>query len=127
MPNILSLSGSDAASWAAKQTIQRPLQDGEKITAAEAASRIKSSSADEAKAIRAKQAGQQFEAIYLRQMLDELMPKDSETLFGDGTSGMVWRSMLVDSLATTLAKSNTIGLAKMVVKADVSAPKDEVK
>jgi Rod binding domain-containing protein len=63
--------------------------------------------------------------MYLRQMLDELLPKASETLFGDGTSGMIWRSMLVDSLATTLAKSGTIGLAQMVVKAEVNTPKEE--
>jgi Rod binding domain-containing protein len=124
MPNSLSLSGNNAASWAAQQTIQRPAAHGAE-TAADAASRIKSGKLDDAKDIQAKRAGQQFEAMYLRQMLDELMPKDSETLFGDGTSGMIWRSMLVDSLATTLAKSGTIGLAQMVVKAEVNTPKEE--
>ena len=124
MPNDLSLSGSDAASWAAKQVIQRPVPHDAK-TAATAASGIKSGRFGDAKEIQAKQAGQQFEAMYLRQMLDELMPKDSEALFGDRTSGMIWRSMLVDSLATTLAKSSTIGLAQMVVKAEVNGPKEE--
>jgi Rod binding domain-containing protein len=123
MPNSLSLIGNNAASWAAQQTIQRPATHGTE-TAADAASRIKSGQGD-AKAIQAKRAGEQFEAMYLRQMLDELMPKDSETLFGDGTSGMIWRSMLVDSLATTLAKSGTIGLAQMVVKAEVNGPKED--
>jgi Rod binding domain-containing protein len=124
MSDILSASVSNAANWAAGQTIQRPAVHGAE-TAADAASRIKPGQLGDAKAIQAKRAGEQFEAMYLRQMLDELMPKDSKTLFGDGTSGMVWRSMLVDSLATTLAKSGTIGLAKMVVKSEVSGPKEE--
>ena len=124
MPDILSVSASNAANWAARQTIQRPAPHGAE-TAADAASRIKSTQPGDAKAIQAKRAGEQFEAMYLRQMLDELMPKDSETLFGDGTSGMIWRSMLVDSLAATLAKSHTIGLAQTVIKADVNGPKEE--
>jgi Rod binding domain-containing protein len=44
------------------------------------------------------------------------MPKDSEALFGKGTSGTVWRSMLVDSLATSLSKAGTIGLAQMIMR-----------
>jgi Rod binding domain-containing protein len=123
MPNSLSLSGNNAASWAAQQTIRRPAAHGEE-TAADAASRIKSGKLDDAKDIQAKRAGEQFEAMYLRQMLDELMPKDSEALFGDRTSGMIWRSMLVDSLATTLAKSGTIGLAHLI-QPEVNTPKEE--
>lgn len=65
---------------------------------------------------KSKEAGQQFEAMYLRQMLEEWMPKNSETLFGDSTAGPIWRSMMVDSLATTLSKSGTIGIAQMIFK-----------
>ncbi|MBA2125922.1 flagellar biosynthesis protein FlgJ [Hyphomicrobium methylovorum] len=74
---------------------------------------------------RAKDAGEKFEAMYLRQMLEECLPKDSESLFGEGTSGTVWRSMLADSLATTLAKSGTIGLGKMVIQAENNPSKDK--
>jgi Rod binding domain-containing protein len=123
MPNSLSISGNNVASWASQQTIQRPTVHGAE-TAADAASRIKSGKPDDAKDIRAKRAGEQFEAMYLRQMLDELMPKDSEALFGDRTSGMIWRSMLVDSLATTLAKSGTIGLAHLI-QTEVNTPQEE--
>lgn len=63
-----------------------------------------------------KDVGQQFEALYLRQMLEEWMPKDSEDLFGEGTAGSVWRSMLADKIATTLSKSGTIGIAQMIFK-----------
>jgi Rod binding domain-containing protein len=73
-------------------------------------------SAKEAREARAKTVGQQFEAVYLRQMLEESMPKDSDALFGEGTSGTMWRSMLADSLATTLSKTGSIGLAQMITK-----------
>jgi len=70
-----------------------------------------------------KDVGQQFEALYLRQMLEEWMPKDSKELFGEGTAGSVWRSMLADQMATTLSKSGTIGIAQMITKHEPSGPK----
>lgn len=70
-----------------------------------------------------KDVGQQFEALYLRQMLEEWMPKDSEDLFGQGTAGSVWRSMLADSMATTLSKSGAIGIAKMIFKDEIPGSK----
>jgi peptidoglycan hydrolase FlgJ len=66
--------------------------------------------------VKPKDVGEQFEAMYLRQMLDAMMPKDSENLFGDGTAGPMWRSMMVDSLATALSKTGSIGIAHMIVK-----------
>jgi peptidoglycan hydrolase FlgJ len=69
------------------------------------------------------ETGQQFEAIYLREMLDEWLPKDSESLFGEGTAGSVWRSMMTDSLATTLSKSGTIGIAQLILKGEFDGTK----
>ncbi len=69
-----------------------------------------------ARASKVKDVGQQFEALYLRQMLEECMPKDSASLFGEGTAGSVWRSMLADNMATTLSKSGTMGIAQMITK-----------
>src|SRR4029079_7100793 len=114
MPSILLASGMDSATWAAGQSIQ-------KATPSKLASVADSSNSGKPDG-KAKDVGQQFEAMYLRQMLDEFMPKDSEALFGEGTSGTVWRSMLVDSLATTLSKAGTIGLAQMVMRPNTTGP-----
>ena len=52
----------------------------------------------------------------MRQMLEEWLPKDADDLFGEGTAGSVWRSMLADQMATTLSKSGTVGIAQMIMK-----------
>jgi flagellar protein FlgJ len=118
MPPLLAASGFDPATWSAGQSVL-PATSGDVASTANAANH--SNSGTQA-ARKAKDAGQQFEAMYLRQMLDEFMPKDSEALFGKGTAGMVWRSMLTDALATTLSKTGTIGIAQMIIKPKTTAP-----
>jgi peptidoglycan hydrolase FlgJ len=103
MPIVPSATAADQAIWAARQDVRL----------AAAGSQAQPSDARQSKL---KEVGQQFEALYLRQMLEEWMPKDSKELFGDGTAGSVWRSMLADHMATTLSKSGTIGIAQMIVK-----------
>ncbi|WP_045834936.1 rod-binding protein [Hyphomicrobium sp. 99] len=102
---------ADQAMWAARQTVRQG--SPAEAQPVDSAAQIKSG---QAQSIQTKEAGQKFEALYLRQMLEEWMPKDSDTLFGEGTAGTVWRSMMVDSLATTLSKSGTIGIAPMIFK-----------
>lgn len=80
---------------------------------------------ESAEAARAKDAGEKFEAMFLRQMLEDCLPKDSESLFGEGTAGTAWRSMLADSLATTLSKSGAIGIGKLVIQAENNPSKDK--
>lgn len=117
MPAILRTSGADLATWTAGQTV-RPAK-----TSAYAAT--PSSPAGTAATNKAKDVAQQFEAVYLRQMIDASMPKDSEALFGDGTSGTMWRSMLTDTLATTLSKTGTLGIADMILKSEINRLKDK--
>jgi flagellar protein FlgJ len=111
MPALLSTSAIDPGTWVAGQTV-RTAATGHTAELTAATSAQTGSQA----ANKAREVGQQFEALYLRQMLEECMPKDSDDLFGQGTSGTMWRAMLIDSLATTLSKTGTIGLAQMVIK-----------
>jgi flagellar protein FlgJ len=111
MPIITPAAAADPATWAAATTV-RPATAGE----AGGVTNDRYSATNSQSAAKSKEVGQQFEALYLRQMLEEFMPKDSEALFGKGTAGTVWRSMLAENLATTLSKTGTIGLAQMVIK-----------
>jgi flagellar protein FlgJ len=120
MPAVLQASATDLATWTVGQTVQLPASDAAK-GAAHTASHGQSKHA----ANKTKDVGQQFEALYLRQMLEASMPKDSEALFGKGTSGTMWRSMLADSLATALSKTGTIGIAKMVMKAETERAREK--
>jgi peptidoglycan hydrolase FlgJ len=118
MTTIPSAAAADQALWAARQN--------DRLTASGNGSSTASTSqapAGNAGQSKMKDVGQQFEALYLRQMLEEWMPKDSKDLFGDGTAGPVWRSMLADQMATTLSKSGTIGIAQMIMKHEPSGSK----
>lgn len=117
MPVILRTSGADLATWTAGQTV-RPAK-----TAANAAT--PGSHAGTAAPNKARDVAQQFEAVYLRQMIDTSMPKDSESLFGEGTSGTMWRSMMTDTLATALSKTGTLGIANMILKSEIDRLKDK--
>jgi peptidoglycan hydrolase FlgJ len=51
-----------------------------------------------------------------------MLPKESEEVFGKGTAGGVWKSMLAEQLGNQLAKGNGIGIAKQLAAAHPAAP-----
>ncbi len=110
----------DQALWTARQSVRQAESGNVQPTVPDAETQT-----DKTRANKVKDVGQQFEALYLRQMLEEWMPKDSESLFGEGTAGSVWRSMLADNMATTLSKSGTIGIAQMIMKHEPNGSKGQ--
>ncbi len=61
-------------------------------------------------------AYQKFEAVILQNFVQNILPKD-ENLFGDAASADIVRSMLAEQLATQLAQSGRLGIAKMIAGA----------
>jgi hypothetical protein len=57
-----------------------------------------------------------FEAFVLQTFVETMLPKNAD-LFGKGTAGDVWRSMLAEQLGNQLAKGKGIGLAKTLAAA----------
>ena len=57
-----------------------------------------------------------FEAVLLQTFVQEILPKDDQ-LFGDAASADISRSMMAEQLANQLAKSDRIGIARMIEKA----------
>ena len=53
-----------------------------------------------------------FEASILGSFVQELLPKDTQDVFGQGSAGDIWRSMLGDQIARQIAKSGELGIAK---------------
>ena len=41
-----------------------------------------------------------------------MLPKDAGSVFGEGTAGDVWRSMLSEQIARQIAKSGALGLSR---------------
>jgi peptidoglycan hydrolase FlgJ len=63
-------------------------------------------------------AYQQFEASVLRNFVEEMLPKSTESIYGAGTAGNVWRSMQADFMSQQLAKSGGIGIASTLARLD---------
>ncbi len=65
----------------------------------------------------------QFEALLVQNMIESMMPKDAEAVFGSGTAGQVWKSMLAEKIAAEIARTGTLGIAKQIAAGPtVSAP-----
>lgn len=63
----------------------------------------------------AHEAAQQFEAVFLQQMLKPMFASvGRDPLFGGGNEGAIYRDFLVDALARALARAGGIGIAKAV-------------
>lgn len=60
---------------------------------------------------------EQFEAFALQNFIQSMLPKESAALFGGGTAGGIWKSMLADGLAKQLASAGGIGIAETLANA----------
>jgi len=67
---------------------------------------------------KAKAASQQFEAMFLNTMFQQMYTGiDGDGPFGGSGALKIWRSMLTDQYANTFAKSGGIGIASHVYDA----------
>lgn len=58
-----------------------------------------------------------FEGLVLQQFVEAMMPDKSETVFGKGNAGSIWKSMLSEQIGQQIAKAGGIGIAKTLSKA----------
>jgi hypothetical protein len=55
-----------------------------------------------------------FEAMALANMIESAMPDESSSVFGSGTAGHVWKSMLAEQLGRQMAEAGGIGIARQL-------------
>ena len=60
---------------------------------------------------RSHENNQKFEALVLRNFVEDVLPKSSSGLYGEGTAGDIWRSMEADFISQDMAKAGGIGIA----------------
>ncbi len=53
-----------------------------------------------------------LDELVLQRLVEVMLPKEESGVFGGGTAGDVWRSMLAEQLAKQLGKSVDLGLGK---------------
>ncbi|MGB3390095.1 MAG: rod-binding protein [Pseudaminobacter sp.] len=56
-----------------------------------------------------------FEAMVLQTFIQNMLPKDAETVYGKGIAGDMWKSMLAEQLAGVMAERGGIGIAERVL------------
>ena len=66
-----------------------------------------------------------FEAMILRPLLDVALPR-GEAVFGAGTSGETWRSMLIDALAQDWAERGSLGITDRLLPEAAGAAAGDV-
>ena len=54
------------------------------------------------------------EELVLQRLVEAMLPREDSGVFGGGTAGDVWRSMLAEQLAKQIGKSVDLGLVKIV-------------
>ena len=57
------------------------------------------------------EAFKRFEAMVLQTFIQNMMPKNTESVYGDGMAGDMWKSMMAEQLAGVMAERGGIGIA----------------
>ena len=60
------------------------------------------------------EAFRQFESFILQSFIETMLPKNAESVFGSGTAGGVWKSMLAEKIADQISRSGGIGIAQRI-------------
>jgi len=66
-----------------------------------------------------------LEQLVLQKLVEAMLPKGTGTLFGRGTAGEVWRSMLAQQLAAQIGSSVDLGVGRAVpwlTRSETTAP-----
>jgi Rod binding domain-containing protein len=59
-------------------------------------------------------AFRELESFVLQSFITEMLPKNASNVFGKGTAGAVWRSMLAEKLAAEIVKGGGLGIAQKI-------------
>lgn len=65
------------------------------------------------------QVYRKFEAMVLQNFVKNMLPS-SETLYGKGSAGEIWKGMMAEQLGNTLAKDGGVGIAEKMYQEQVS-------
>ncbi|NTF86112.1 rod-binding protein [Agrobacterium rhizogenes] len=65
------------------------------------------------------QVYRKFEAMVLQNFVKNMLP-NSETLYGKGSAGEIWKGMMAEQMGNTLAKNGGVGIAEKMYQDEVS-------
>lgn len=56
-----------------------------------------------------------FEAMVLQNFVKSMLPKESEEIYGKGTAGDMWKSMMAEQIGNVMAQGDGVGIAEHMV------------
>jgi Rod binding domain-containing protein len=65
------------------------------------------------------QVYRKFEAMMLQNFVKNMLPS-SETLYGKGSAGEIWKGMMAEQLGNTIAKNGGVGIAEKMYQEQVT-------
>lgn len=74
----------------------------------------------------AKGPAEQFEAYVLQSFVQSMLPENSESVYGKGLAGDMWKSMLAEQISSTMAADGGIGIANRLL-ADYTRVEDHTE
>ncbi|MBN9221211.1 MAG: rod-binding protein [Mesorhizobium sp.] len=81
----------------------------------EAGSILSRASADHAASADPAKKFKKFEAMVLQTFIQNMLPKDTEGVYGSGLAGDMWKSQLAERVADVMADRGGIGIAKSLL------------
>jgi flagellar protein FlgJ len=93
-----------------------PLSANALSSAANAALAGKANPAVTGKAAKAKAAGEDFEAVFLNSMFQQMFSGVGQGPFSGGPGANIWRSFLTDEYSKSFVKAGGIGIAPIVTR-----------
>ncbi|MDO1581043.1 rod-binding protein [Rhizobium oryzicola] len=66
-----------------------------------------------------------FEATVLQNFVNSMMPSNSEDVYGKGSAGDFWKSMMSEKIADEISKSGGIGIAQQVFSQSLQKVRNE--
>jgi flagellar protein FlgJ len=61
------------------------------------------------------EAFRKFEAMVLQTFLQTMLPEDTESVYGGGVAGQMWKSLLAEKLSDSMAERGGIGIADRIL------------
>lgn len=61
-----------------------------------------------------------FEAFILQSFIEQMLPKDTENVYGHGLAGDIWRSLMAEHMATRITEAGGIGIGKTLNSANAA-------
>lgn len=62
----------------------------------------------------------QLEAFIMQTFIQSMLPKEAPSVYGKGTAGDVWKSMLAEKMGTEVARSGQLGIAKRLAASNIA-------